>query len=391
VWQAAHQNPHTLKEIEVVTEATKKIREIVAFGLLGVVAVLVVNYFALLFKSEPGPLGKETFSTMSALEQGRFVDPVLVGLVVLAVVLVTHLGDVTKSARNITIAALALLGVMVLLGVVTWIAALTANNIDFFVGGALGQGKVTGSIVQLAYLTLAGLAGFFTFTVLSALPAPVKTGAAQPAGWSGYDPGQYAQGQAPGAVPPTWAGQQPPGPGQSWAPPAEQQQWAQPAAQPQWGQPGEQPQWAQPAAQPQWGQPGEQPQWEGQPSEQPQWGQHAEQQQWAQPAEQPQAAPAPQPQWGEPAEQQQWNPPAETEQEWSGTGQHTDLGATQQWTPPVGTDDASAASEAGQPDEEVAEDAAEPQSEPAEQTASQDEDESKEPESPSWWSQPPPE
>ncbi len=360
----------------MVTEATKKIREIVAFGLLGVVAVLVVNYFALLFKSEPGPLGKETFSTMSALEQGRFVSPVLVGLVVLAVVLVTHLGDVTKAARNITIAALALLGVMVLLGVVTWIAALTAKNIDFFVGGALGQGKVTGSIVQLAYLTLAGLAGFFTFTVLSALPAAVRTDAAQPAGWSGYDPSQYAPGQAPGAVPPTWAAQQPPGPGQSWASPAEQQQWAQPAAQPQWGQPGEQPQWAQPAAQPQWGQPGEQPQW----------GQHAEQQQWAQPAEQQQAAPAEQQQWGQPAEQQQ-AAPAEGGQEWTGTGQHTDLGATQQWTPPAGIDDTSAASEAGQPAEEQAE----PQPETADQTASEDEEEPNQPESHSWWSQPPPE
>ncbi len=376
MWQAAHQNPHTLKEIEVVTEATKKIREIVAFGLLGVVAVLVVNYFALLFKSEPGPLGKETFSTMSALEQASFVSPVLVGLVVLAVVLVTHLGDVTKAARNITIAALALLGVMVLLGVITWIAALTAKNIDFFVGGALGQGKVTGSIVQLAYLTLAGLAGFFTFTVLSALPAPVKTGAAQPAGWSGYDPNQYPPGQAPGAVPPTWAGQQPPGPGQSWAPPGEQQQWAQPAAQPQWGQPGEQPQWAQPAAQPQWGQPGEQPQW----------GQHAEPQQSAQPAEQQPVAPAAPQQWGQPAEQQPVAP-AEAGQEWSGTGQHTDLGATQQWTPSAGTADASAASEEGQ----RAEEQAEPQLETADQTESEDEEEPNQPESPSWWSRPPPE
>jgi hypothetical protein len=357
VWQAAHQNPHTLKEIEVVTEATKKIREIVAFGLLGVVAVLVVNYFALLFKSETGPLGKETFSTMSALEQSRFVNPVLVGLVVLAVVLVTHLGDLTKAARNITIAALALLGVMVLLGVITWIAALTAKNIDFFVGDALGQGKVTGSIVQLAYLTLAGLAGFFIFTVLSALPAPVRTDAAQPAGWSAYDPNQYAPGQAPGVVPPTWPAQQPPGPGQPWPPPAEQQQWAQPAAQPQWGQPGEQPQWAQPAAQPQWGQPGEQPQW----------GQHAEQQPWAQPAEQ--------------------QPAAEAGQDWSGTGQHTDLGATQQWTAQAGTDDESAGPEAGQ----RAEEQVEPQPETVDETESEDGKQPNQPESPSWWSQPPPE
>jgi hypothetical protein len=367
VWQAAHENPHTFKEIEVVTEATKKIREIVAFGLLGVVSVLVVNYFALLFKSAPGPLGKGKFSTMSALEQGRFVSPVLVGLVVLAVVLVTHLGDVTKAARNITIAALVLLGVMVLLGVITWIAALTAKNVDFFVGGALGQGKVTGSIVQLAYLALAGLAGFFTFTVLSALPAPVKTSAAQPAGWAGYDPNQFGQGQPgqpPGVVAPTWAGQQPTDPGQSWAPPAEQQQGAQPA-QPQWGQPGEQPQWGQPGEQPQWGQPGEQPQW-GQPGEQPQYGQHVEQQQ-----------------WGQPAEQQPSSPPAEPAQERSEGGQHADLGATQQWaTPQTGADEAPpAAPESGQQ--------AEQQPEAGDQTASEDEGDPKEPESPSWWSQPP--
>jgi hypothetical protein len=364
MWQAAHQEPHTFKEIDVVTEATKKIREILAFGLLGVVAVLVVNYFALLFKTEQGPFGKGKFSTMSALELGRFVSPVLVGLVVLAVVLVTHLGGVTKAARNITIAALVLLGVMILLGVVTWIAALTAKNLDFFMGDALGQGKVTGSIVQLAYLALAGLAGFFTFTVLSALPAPVKTSAAQPAGWTGYDPSQFGQGQ-PG---------QPP----AWAPPTDQPQWGQPAAQPQWGQPGEQPQWGQPPAQPQYGQPGEQAQWGQAPAPPPQWGP---------PGEHQQAAP--------PAEQQQWSAPAETAQEWSEGGQHTDLGATQQWTTPQApSDDAPAPAEAAHQTEDQGEPQSEQQGqaqpETDDQLASEDEGDRQESDSPSWWSQPPP-
>jgi hypothetical protein len=380
VWQASHGDPHTFKEIEVVTEATKKIREILAFGLLGVVAVLVANYFALLFKTEQGPFGKGKFSTMSALELGRFVSPVLVGLVVLAVVLVTHLGEVTKSARNITIAALVLLGVMILLGVVTWIAALTAKNLDFFMGDALGQGKVTGSIVQLAYLSLAGLAGFFTLTVLSALPAPVKR-AAQPAGWTSYDPNQFGQAQ-PGQAP-------------TWAASADQPQWGQPAAPQQWGQQGEQPQWGQPGEQPQWGQPGE-PQW-GQAPAQPQWGQPGEPPQWGQ-------APAqPQPPWGQPgehqqaaspAEQQQWSSQAESAQEWSRGGQHADPGATQPWTTPEAPiDNEPAPPGAAQQNEDQGDPQPEPQGEEQpeadDQVASEDADDRKERDSPGWWTQPP--
>jgi hypothetical protein len=368
-----------VKEIELVTEATKKIREILAFGLLGVAAVLVVTYFFLLFKTEQGPFGKGTFSTMSALEMSRFVSPVLVGLIVLAVVLVTHLGDVTNSARNITISALVLLGVMMLLGLVTWIAALTADNLDYFIGDGLGQGKVTGSIVQLAYLALAGLAGLFTFTVLSALPAPVRQGAAQAGGWAGYDPSQFGQGQ-PGqpAGAQQWAGQQPADPSQPWPSPAEQQQWAQPAEQ-QWGQPSEQSQWGQQPPPPQWEQPSEPSQW-GQPSEPGQpagWNQPP----WP-PAEQQPTPPAEQ-QQPSPAEQQQWAAPPEPAREWSEPGQHADLGATQQWsTPTSSTEEPTAASEAEQQFEE--------QSVADDQPDGQEEGDRKEPESPSWWSQPPP-
>jgi hypothetical protein len=366
----------------LVTEATKKIREILAFGLLGVTAVLVVNSFALLFKTEQGPFGKGSFSTMSALEMSRFVSPVLVGMVVLAVIVVTHLGGVTDNARNITISALVLLGVMMLLGLVTWIAALTAENLDYFIGDGLGQGKVTGSIAQLAYLALAGLAGLFTFTVLSALPMPERTGAAQPGGWSGYDPGQFGPGQPgqPGqpAGAPQWPGQQPGDPNQPWPPQAEQQQWAQPPQQ-QWGQPAEPGQWGQQAAAPEWGQPSEEDQW-GQPAEQAQW----EQPQWASERQQP--APTEQPQAPPAAEQQQWTAPGEPAREWGAGGQHADLGATQQWampsTPPPSTDEPAAAPGAEQPFEG--------QSAADDQPASEDVGDRKEPEPPSWWSQPPP-
>jgi hypothetical protein len=357
----------------LVTEATKKIREILAFGLLGVAAVLVVNSFALLFKTEQGPFGKGSFSTMSALEMSRFVSPVLVGMVVLAVIVVTHLGGVTDNARNITISALVLLGVMMLLGLITWIAALTAENLDYFIGDGLGQGKVTGSIAQLAYLALAGLAGLFTFTVLSALPVPERTGAAQPGGWSGYDPSQFGQaqpGQPAGA--PQWPGQQPGDPSQPWPPQAEQQQWAQPPQQ-QWGQPAQPGQWGQQAAAPEWGQPSGEDQW-GQPAEQAQWGQP----QW--PSEQQQPAPSEQPQAPPPAEQQQWAAPVEPAREWTEGGQHADLGATQQWampSTPTGSD-------------EPAEQPVEGQSAADDQPASEDEGDRQEPEPPSWWSQPPP-
>ncbi|MDN5856054.1 MAG: hypothetical protein L0K86_25080, partial [Actinomycetia bacterium] len=118
----------------MVTESTKKLRELLAFVLLGVVTALVLVSLSLLFK-DFGP-GFE-FSMKSALVQGDLVNPVYVLLLVAAVVMVTHLGEPTAQARTITIGAMAVLGVMGLLGLLTWISSLSVEEgqLSGFIGG----------------------------------------------------------------------------------------------------------------------------------------------------------------------------------------------------------------------------------------------------------------
>lgn len=297
----------------MVTESTKKLRELLAFVLLGVVTALVLVSLSLLFK-DFGP-GVE-FSLKSALVQGDLVNPIYVVLLVAAVVLVTHLGEPTPQARTITIGAMAVLGVMGLLGLLTWISSLSvddgaAGGLPWSYGGLKGAEKVGGSFAMIVLLVLIGAAIYFCLTTMQALPSTPKPRQQQ---WGGP---QQQPGQWGGQVPPqqgAWGGHPQQG-HEQWAP---QQQ-----AAGSWGQPQETSagQWAPQAGQDQWGQPQPQ-QWDGQ-SQPPQQGS------WGQPQEAPQgqwdgqSEPPVQPAWGQPQQPdpQQWDVqvPAEeqTTQAWS--------------------------------------------------------------------------
>ncbi|HLR84707.1 MAG TPA: hypothetical protein VK059_07130, partial [Nocardioidaceae bacterium] len=261
----------------MVTESTKKLRELLAFVLLGVVAALVLVSLSLLFK-DFGP-GFE-FSMKSALVQGDLVNPVYVLLLVAAVIMVTHLGEPTAQARVVTIGALALLGVMALLGLLTWISSLSVDDgqaTSFLAGfaGLAGAEKVAGSFGMIVFLALIGAAIYFCIVTFQALPSGPKMGQQQ---WGGQVPPQAPWGAQPQQGHEQWAPQQGAG---SWGQPQEspQGQWGAQPPQDQWGQP--QPsQWDGQTSAPQhgsWGQPQESPQgqWDGQtsPPQQPAWGQ----------------------------------------------------------------------------------------------------------------------
>ena len=332
----------------MVTESTKKLRELLAFVLLGVVAALILVSLSLLFK-DFGP-GVE-FSLKSALVQGDLVNPVYVLLLVAAVVMVTHLGEPTPQARTITIGAMAILGVMALLGLLTWISSLSVDDGSagmgqlWGFGGLEGAEKVGGSFAMIVLLALIGAAIYFCLTTFQALPSTPKQnqqwGAQQPGQWGGQMPPQQG----------AWGGQ----PQQQWdsQPGAPQGQWgAQQPVQDQWGQPQPQ-QWDGESGAPQgsWGQPQEAPQhqWDGesQPPQQASWGQPQEapreQPQWGQPQQWDGESGAPQGSWGQPQESVpgQWGQPQQPDPHQWGGHVPAEEQTTQAWSPAQDIDEES--------------------------------------------------
>lgn len=278
----------------VYSEALKKNREILAFGLLAIPALIFIVGLSLLFKDSAGfSFGAPGFATKAALFGNVFLNPVVAISVAVAAALVTW-GDRTSNARTVVLAALGLGGACLLLGLVCTLAALGADN-GLGIGTVAGFGKVTGLLYSLALLVFVGIALLYVVLAFRGLPtarpAQPAWGQPQPGQAWGQQPGQPAWGQQPdqqwtsdqqawgSPAPAGWdqhAGQQPvpswgPQPGQppapGWAPHPSQPPppaWgpAGPPAPPGVGQPGQS--WGQPGQS--WGQPG--PGW-GQPGQSP--------------------------------------------------------------------------------------------------------------------------
>lgn len=227
----------------MLPESAKKLREPIAALLLGAAALYLIVRFAQLFKDNG------TFTERALLLQQSFVDPVWIVVVVLAGLLVTTTGERTPRARVIVLVALAILGVMALLAIITWLAGLS-SDLEFGLGG---NGKIAGSFLLFASLAVIAAALLLLYSLFRSLPAPVRQRAPQQ--WGGQ-PQQWG-----GQQPPQWGGQPPaptatpqPGAGGSWTSPGVQPSGPPPPSQPAppaqtWGQPA-------PAQQPSWGQPG---------------------------------------------------------------------------------------------------------------------------------------
>jgi hypothetical protein len=205
-------------------DAVQRLREPAAWALIAAAGLQVLAGLILLFN---GP--SFTLQALSEVSYGSTITGVtLGGIVVLAVLLVTRGESPSPQARTIVIAGLAVLGIAIAFGVVTWLASLGAP------GGESGTGASAKAAVFLygaAKLIVLGIAGYFVFTVFQALrparPAAQQPGSIPPGQGYGYPPQDQAYG---GYAQPQGYGQQP---YQQYGQPDYQQQQQQPYAQPQ--------------------------------------------------------------------------------------------------------------------------------------------------------------
>ena len=330
----------------MVTDATKKLREPVAYILLAFAGLIVLASLIRLF------VGGAGFTAAAGGVQGILTPPSFGAVLLLlslvgSVWLVNEAGERTPNARTVALAALVITGVAALIGLITAFAGFNETS-------SAGI-KVVGFIYALGGLALYGAAGLYILKTYQALPAPVrapKQGQFAPQGQAPYGQQQYGQqapyGQQGGYGQPQGQqgqyGQYDQSQGQYGgygaaagaagaaggyaAAQGEQQQWPQEQS---WNQ-GEQQAWSAGDAEAQ--QHGEQPQqpaeqaWsaEGQGVEptqawsaegQQQWGGQDQGQQW----------PQEQQQWsgGDAGQQQQWSGQEygqQGQQEWAGQGEH---------------------------------------------------------------------
>ncbi|MFE9104683.1 hypothetical protein [Actinomadura geliboluensis] len=165
-------------------EAVQRLREPAAWVLLAAAGLhLLAGLISLL-----GGDGTFTGRALGETRGGTFLQIALVGILVLAVLLVTWGETPTPQARTITMGALGVLGGIVLFGVIAWLS------------GMLADSEYTSAVTKLSAflegagkLAVVGAGGWFVFTVFQGMqPARPK---AQPQMQPGYPDFGYQQGQ----------------------------------------------------------------------------------------------------------------------------------------------------------------------------------------------------
>nr|WP_202886680.1 hypothetical protein [Kribbella sandramycini] len=336
--------PPTSRGALVVTDATKKLREPVAYILLAFAGLFVLAALIRLF------VGGAGFTASAGSVQGTLTPPGIPALVLLtalvaSVWLVNESGERTQNARTVTLAALAITGVAALLGLITAFAGFAETSTAGL--------KVVAFVWALGGLALYGAAGLYVFKTFQGLPAPVRApkpgqfaqqgqygnqyGQQQPqfGGQQGYgqqqgqygQQGQYDQGQAQGGQYGGYGAAAGAGAvagaagGYAAAQQGGEQQWPQEQG---WNQGEQQQAWSASDAEAQPQQPAEQAWSAGGQNAEPtqQWSSEG-QQQWS--GQEQQAA-----QW--PQEQQQWSSGQDYPQsEWPSQGEQAQPEAPQAW------------------------------------------------------------
>lgn len=176
------------------------------------------------------------FADRAGLAANIFLGTAFLLLTLVAVILVAYVGPALKSASTVTVAAIGIVGLNFILGLVTLIMGLTSDT-----GLALtpGNNNLTGAIIGFVLLGVFGAAIYFFIATLRGLPRTPKPAAAQ------YDYGQQGPQQQP------QYGQQPQQAGQ---PQYGQAQPPQQGVQPHYGQPQQGGQAPQQGGQNPWGQ-----------------------------------------------------------------------------------------------------------------------------------------
>lgn len=166
----------------MVTDATKKLREPVAYILLAFAGLVALASLIRLF------VGSAGFTNAAALVQGSLTPPALDALVLLfslvaSVWLVNEAGERTPNARIVTLAALSITGVLALIVLIGAFAGFNETS----TGGL----KFTSFLFALAGLAIYGAAGLYMIKTFQALPAPVRAPKAGPQGQFAGQQGQY--------------------------------------------------------------------------------------------------------------------------------------------------------------------------------------------------------
>ena len=207
----------------MVTDATKKLREPVAYILLVFAGLLALHSLIGLF------VGGVGFTSAASAVQGTVTPPdfralVLLAALVGAVWLVTEAGERTPNARTVALAALSITGLLALLALIIAFAGFNESTTAGL--------KIVNFIYALGGLALYAAAGIYLLKTFQALPAPVRAPKAAPHGQFAGQGGQYG---APG--------------GQYGQPGAQYGQQGQQGQQGQYGQYGAQGQYGQPEGQ----------------------------------------------------------------------------------------------------------------------------------------------
>ncbi|MFG2250012.1 hypothetical protein [Spirillospora sp. NPDC048823] len=171
-------------------EAVQRLREPAAWVLLASAGVqLLAGIITLL-----GGDGTFTFRALLETRDGMFLQIGIVGLLVLAVLLVTWGERPTPQARTIVMGALGVLGGIALFGVVSWLSGMLAASES---AGALT--KLSAFLIGAGKLAVVGVGGWYVYTVFQGMQPPRPQ--AQPQMQQGYPDFGYQQGQQgqPGA------------------------------------------------------------------------------------------------------------------------------------------------------------------------------------------------
>jgi hypothetical protein len=203
---------YRLLENVVDKDALQRFREPAAFALLAAAALQVVAGLVALI----GEDGSFTYKSLNeASGFGLFSSLSVAVLAVLAVLFTTRGDSPTPQSRTVVIVALGVLGVALLFGVITTLAALGAGapqgfHIQF-------SAKLSAFLFGVSKILITAIAGFYAFQVFqgsqpkpAGVPGGLQAPYQQPYGQQPYDPNQYQQqayGQQPQAQQPY--GQQP--------------------------------------------------------------------------------------------------------------------------------------------------------------------------------------
>ena len=193
----------------MLTDATRRYRDVLAVGLLVVAGLYFIAALSMLFRSDPvfaGPGGG--FADSAALSGYLFTSVVPVGCLVLAALLTTRYGDPGPASRLVVLAALGLAGLDGLFALITFFAQF-GSDLGYGFAGTLAGGAFSGAVIGLAHLVLLAAAALYLYSALRSLPAAAP--AAQPQwGAPGIGgPAWGSPGTPPGAVPQAWPQQAP--------------------------------------------------------------------------------------------------------------------------------------------------------------------------------------